>query len=268
MVDHHRERSDRVPLVRADELADAMRRDRAALQRIPRWVSDEAYEAAIAGYGLPASVKDLIDRDLGDDPTYTDLLVHEATHLRSPVSYLEIGTSVGKNLYQLLSALGSAHLVALDLEDVSPVLRSFLGERVERLDTWPTPAGSLRSDDAYLERYAEVLGSNVVEYLCADEWDRALWPGHSSRDGTSTWSSPMQNTAPRPSNTKQEMLLRHDLLDPSGFIMVWDGLGDTRTDAFMDTWERIRDRYALPDREPADGNGPRLVGRQRAAAAR
>ena len=246
LVDHHRERSDRVPLVRADEVADAMRRDRAALDHVPRWVSDETYDGAIAGYGLPASVKNLIDRDLGDEPTYTDLLVHEATHLRSPVRYLEIGTSVGKNLYQLLSALRSAHLVALDLEDVSPVLRSFLGEQVKRLDTWPTPAGSLRSAAAYLDSYPDALGSNVVDYLCADEWDDEAWARLSGRHFNLILSD--AEHSPEAIRHEASMLLRHDLLDPTGFIMVWDDLGDTRTDAFIDTWERIRDRYALPDR--------------------
>ena len=29
--------------------------------------------------------------------------------------------------------------------------------------------------------------------------------------------------------------------------MAWDDLGGARTDAFLEIWERLRDRFALPN---------------------
>ena len=43
------------------------------------------------------------------------------------------------------------------------------------------------------------------------------------------------------------MLERYDLIDRRGFVMVWDDLGDSMTDAFLSVWERMRVRYSLPD---------------------
>ena len=43
------------------------------------------------------------------------------------------------------------------------------------------------------------------------------------------------------------MLERYDLIDRRGFVMVWDDLGDSMTDAFLSVWERMRVCYSLPD---------------------
>jgi hypothetical protein len=138
--------------VLAADVALEMADNRAALREVPVWISDHDYAASVFRYGLPEQVRPLIDLDVGTEPTYSDFLLHCARQLPQPVSYLEIGVSVGKSFYQLLRGLRSSHLVGLDLEDVSPALREHLGTQVERVDSWAGVAGSLRVAPSAIDR--------------------------------------------------------------------------------------------------------------------
>ena len=245
LLDHHRARSDRQLLIQARDVLGDLERNRAVLREIPSWISDEVYERSVFNYGLPDRVRPLIDREVGDEPTYTDLLVHAARHLQPRVAYLEVGVSVGKNFYQLLRALTSSRLVGFDFEDINPVLRQRLGQKVERLGSWPTPTGSLREAPSSMDRYSMVPGDNLVDYICADIWDESAW----ARLAGSRFNVVFSDGAHSPDALRHEarMLERHDLLDSGGFIMVWDDLGGAMTDAFIEIWERLRGRFDLPD---------------------
>src|SRR3954447_11554314 len=73
--------------------------NRRLVTAVPEWISDETLRTSIFRYGIPEEIRDLIDRDVGFGASYTDALALFAASLRKPVSYLEIGISVGKNFW-------------------------------------------------------------------------------------------------------------------------------------------------------------------------
>ena len=245
VLDHHRERSDRTPLVTAVEVASELADNRSALSKVPEWISDDVYRTSVFQYGLPERVRHLIDLDVGVEPTYADLLLHYARRLPQPVTYLEIGVSVGKTFFQMLQGLRSSHLVGFDLEDISPTLRAYLGPRAPSRDTWTNLAGSLRLAPSAIDRYPEAPRDHLVEYVSADIRDERAWMRLRGR----AFNVVLSDAEHSPDAILHEaaMLERYDLLDPRGFVMVWDDLGDGMTDAFLEVWERLQVRFGLPD---------------------
>ena len=99
--------------------------NRKNLSKIKSFLSDTDYKASADNYGLPNSVRHLIDSPIGDSPTYTDLLLFLSQKLNvSKISYLEIGVSVLKNFYQIASFLEKSELYAFDINKPNPPISS------------------------------------------------------------------------------------------------------------------------------------------------
>ena len=65
----------------------------------------------------------LIDKPLNEQLTYVDLLMYLQPHLKCErLKYVEIGVSVLKTFYQVVSFLENADLYAYDINDINPTI--------------------------------------------------------------------------------------------------------------------------------------------------
>lgn len=209
---------------------EVIRTNRRYLHSVARWIAPADYRASRDRYGCPPRLLALLDRPIDEQPTYTDLLVHAAQRLPVPVRYLELGVSVGKNLYVLARALRDAILIGFDWERINPVLeRQFVRTGTEGRLRWYRCAG------------------NRVGYLQGDIASAADWAALAGW----RFNLILSDACHQPTMLRNElaMLARYDLLDPAGFVIVWDDL-DRRasgpvTRAYREIAGALRSRYGL-----------------------
>ncbi|GEM_PF-5963030 len=94
---------------------DIIHKNRAHLHSVKNWIALENYRRSRAHYGcLPRMLP----------------LLNVASPLPSGVRYLELGVSVGKNIYVLANAFAAGFVIVwddLDRLESGPVTRAFLG---------------------------------------------------------------------------------------------------------------------------------------------
>lgn len=238
ILDHHRTNTDSTLLFPTCALQENRERNRASLAEIPNWIDDEVYENAVYWYGLPRHVRSLIDADLGDCITHTEVLSAYADALSSPVKYLEIGISVGKNFFQIMRHLKGSELVAFDFEDINPVLRDTLGSAEEMLAQWPTPHDSMRKKPSSHVRYKDCINGNDIDYICADIWDEKAW----QRLGGQRFNLILSDASHSPDALIHEwrMIMKYNILAQDKFVMIWDDLGGAMGDAFTEITQEAR----------------------------
>lgn len=159
------------------------RRTRAALGEVPRWMPPKERTLSgsniiVAGninYGVSAEVEALLDKPVGLEISYTDVLAWLLLSLSTP-RYLEIGVSVGKNLHRMLHAAaayggGGESVIGLDLEPISPRLEA-LYPPAARLRTWLTPA---LVDGG--ERDGRPAPASSLKHDAESTLDAHEWPG-------------------------------------------------------------------------------------------
>ena len=205
-------------------MAEIMRQNRAVLAKIPNWIEDADYEGSIFHYGLPRQIRPFINRPIGEEMTYSDLIAYFARGLKAPVRYFELGVSVGKNFFQMLPQLKGADIVVLDIEDIiediNPVLERVLDKRssVE----WETMAESLRKRPSRLTEYSFAANNNRVRYLAGDVFDEASWQRLAGEKFNLVFSDAYHSGDAL--IREWEKLKRFELLDAREFTMLWDDL--------------------------------------------
>jgi predicted O-methyltransferase YrrM len=204
--------------------------NRRYLRSVDHWIADEDYYNSRGRYGCPPHVLPLLNLPLDEQPTYTDLLVHAARRLRAPVRYLELGVSVGKNLYVLANALENAVLVGFDWERINPLL----ARQFESI-------GALGRMRYYRHR------SNEIAYLEGDISRIANWDALAALRFNLVFSDACHQ--PEMLRHEWRMFERYGLLDRAGFVMVWDDLdrlaSGSVTQAFEEIAATMRRRYRL-----------------------
>lgn len=222
-------RSHQRPFVDAHALEPYIKKNRETLASVKDWIDADAMAQSFFAYGVPDTTKPLLNMKINNQPTYTDVISKLLDEMKSPVNYLEVGVSVGKNFLQLASALSNAMLTGFDVEDISPVLQSrFLG-RGQRA-TWQPPATSIRRRASYLADLA--YGSNKVQYLCGDVFDEAAWKQLEGRAFNFIYSDAFHSADAL--LHEWEMIKKYGLLNQKSFICMWDDLGGDMTDAFAE----------------------------------
>ena len=244
----------------ADELAEPIRANRASLQSVDNWIDEKAFTRSYFQYGVPGFLKEVINKPIGNAPTYTDLMVLLARRYFQKVNYLEIGVSVGKNFFQLLNALDNTRFSAFDIEEINPVLAGKLapGARTE----WDTPASSIKKNKSSLSTF-DYRGKKV-DYLSGDVWDTNSWAKLEGNKFNLVFSDALHT--PQAILFEFEMLVKYRLLDDQ-FIIVWDDLVGKMKNSFFriirkyDTVYRIKDIYLLEiNGWVGENEGPHSVG--------
>ncbi|HEY4108757.1 class I SAM-dependent methyltransferase [Puia sp.] len=232
----------------AAELEEPIRTNRASLQKVETWIDEEAFARSYFQYGVPGSIKAVIDQPIGNTPTYTDLMVLLAKRYFQSVNYFEIGVSVGKNFFQLMNALDNVRLTAFDIEEINPVLAKKLtpGKRTE----WDTPAGSIKKNRSSLSNFS--FGGKAVNYLSGDVWDANSWAKLEGNKYNLVFSDALHT--PKAILFEFEMLVKYRLLDDR-FIIVWDDLVGKMKNSFFRIIRQYNKVYGIKDIYLLDING-------------
>jgi len=232
----------------ADALAGYIRANRQSLQQVDNWIDEAAFLKSYFQYGVPEFLKPVINKPIGDAPTYTDLMVLLAERYFKQVNYLEIGVSVGKNFFQLLNALDNTRFTAFDIEEINPVLAGRLtkGGRTE----WDTPAKSIKKNRSSLSEFS--FNSKKVSYLSADVWDSNSWAKMEGDQFNLVFSDALHT--PEAILFEFEMLVKYGLLADK-FIIVWDDLVGKMQKSFFKIIRRYNEVYGIKDIYLLDING-------------
>lgn len=198
------------------------------ISAVQRWLPDDALRDSVFRYGIPEELDRLIDCDVGSGISYTDALAYLALTLKTPVRYLELGVSVGKNFWPMIHHLGNGRAIAFDIEEMAPVLRPLL--RPQTVRKWTTIPGSMKKSASSLSECAPEGISAKVSYLSADVFDDASWAQLQGEKFNLIFSDAFHSGEAL--RREHEMLSKHSLFDNDELIMVWDDLGGEMTEAF------------------------------------
>jgi hypothetical protein len=209
--------------------------NRRTLARVECWIDEQTYSNSVFNYGLPPQVRRLIDKEIGNELTYSDALVYLCTSLPQPIRYLELGVSVGKNFTQVLYALKNSELTGFDIEEINPTLVQLL-EQIDKI-TWKSPSQSLRRAASSLNEYHFTKNNNKVTYVCADIWDERAWSHLAGRQFNVIFSDALHS--PDALLHEHAMLRKFNLLSDN-FVMLWDDLDGGMREAFEEIARRLK----------------------------
>lgn len=217
-----------------DRFAAVYRSNRNTLRSIPQWIDRAAMDQSLWNYGVPlewVKTQHQADRtgvnDIEDDITTADVIGFLAAGMK-PLSYLEIGVSVGKTLTQIAKANPGSQLVGLDIEEINPVLKSqFDTSQVEWRGPEGSPANAL--DGRIILKYPTMTRLHdktakvSLDYLSADQFRPQTWENLSGRKFNLIYSDGVHT--PEALRTELSYLNRFDLIDRRRpFAMVWDDM--------------------------------------------
>jgi hypothetical protein len=232
-------------LTAADRKRDVKARNRATLALVKNWITDSDYENSIYRYGIREKNRGRIDAPVGEETTLADLIAFLSKDLKKDLHYLEIGVSVGKNLFQMLHQWNNALLVGFDIEDINPVLEDYLkkGARV----SWQTMKGSPRKKQSNLTDYTFEQNHNHVRYLAGDLFDDSSW----ARLAGNSFNLIFSDACHEPSAILREwhQIKSLRLLDQDEFIFVWDDLRGEMQAAFEQIAAEMRTAFSIPASE-------------------
>ena len=228
-----------LPFVPAD-LARYVPANRKVLAGVDNWIDEKAFARSFFNYGVPDFIRDLINKPIGDNPTYTDLMTLVADRYLGSVNYLEIGVSVGKNFFQLLNALPQARFTAFDIEEINPVLASRL--TAESKTEWDTPAKSVKKNRSSLSEFS--FQGKGVSYLSGDVWDANSWSRLEGNPFNLVFSDALHT--PQAILFEFEMMVRYRLLGER-FVIVWDDLVGKMQQSFFKIVRKYNEVYGLKE---------------------
>lgn len=211
--------------------------NRQTLLSVPKWLSEEQSNKSYFNYGVPDQIKNLIDLEIGDEITYTDLLLYYTRKLKS-INYLELGVSVGKNFLQLANQLDKATLTGFDIENINTPLE----ERFKYLDKieWETFQDSLRKEKSNLKRFK--FNTNSINYMAGDIWDENSWSKLKGQKFNIIFSDALHD--PKALLWEYEMIKKYSLLNDN-FIYLWDDLNNGLEKSFKTIAEDLKKEHKL-----------------------
>lgn len=211
-VPHARGRQEAIGL---GEAIDLGRANRELLRRTGPWVDREAIAASRLHYGLDhLTAFEILTADSGErDPTLTDLVCLMAR--RTPqLSYLEIGVSVGRNLWQVMHACRGARITGMDMDPLYPPLAKRLV---------PEEEPEVSAGAAKVQRFSYPSHGHAVELVVGDVLAETTWAALEGRRFNLIFSDALH--APEAILYEWHQLVSRRLLSPGGFAMLWDDLG-------------------------------------------
>ncbi len=219
--------------------------NRESLALVPVWIYPDEWVSppTLFNYGLPRHVFHLINLPQSNEPTEADLLCmfllqRAAEEPNETLRYLEIGTSVGKNAFQIArfasQFLPSFELHFLDLEKPNPTFANLLSalsdappvvrEGSPYVQTkYPSGYVSPRGSTPYRSHLWK-RGSNLFTYHEGDEFDNKIWSRESlgNRPFHVVFSDALHN--PEALLHEFSMLDSQGLVDPANVVYCFDDL--------------------------------------------
>lgn len=210
---------------------------------INKWANPKDLENAVFRYGLPAEVEHKVTIDVGERINLSDLVSFLLTQFDGDVSnYMEMGVSVGKTLFQVLTINCRANVVAFDVEKINPTFEKLLEPAMVRSKSKPEEKllghefnsidyDSPKKDDCTLNTYDQgLLRGNNFYYLNCDEFDNVGWNRMEQLVATFPTQS-YQVIFSDALHTEDaisfeiDRIFQHNLLNKDHFAYVWDDMG-------------------------------------------
>ena len=221
-------------------LAKVIAENRTIQSKVSNWIDKEAFKNSCFNYGVPDFIEVVLNKELNNDPTYTDIMKALVYKHFGQLNYLEIGVSVGKNFHQMMNIEVPASITGFDIEEINPILKNILTEK-EKI-TWSTPSKSIKKTDSSLTSFYHQ--STPVEYLCADVWDTNSWQKLENRKFNLIFSDALHT--PEAILFEFEMIVKYGLLDDK-FIIVWDDLVGKMKNAFFKIIKKYDKTFGIQD---------------------
>ena len=200
--------------LRLDDATAVARANRDLLRRTGEWVDRDAIASSRLHYGVDhlAALDVLGGETGGRETTLTDLVCLMAR--RTPkLSYLEIGVSVGRNLWQVLHATECAEVTGLDMDRLYPPLAARLV---------PDDEAETRDGRVAIQRFRYPARGHRITQVVGDVLDEACWAALDGARFNLVFSDALH--VPEAILFEWHQLLSRRLLDPAGFTMLWDDL--------------------------------------------
>jgi len=239
-----------------DEMEEIKKTNRLSLELVEDWIDDTAFSVSCFKYGVPDFLKKEINKPIGNELTYTDLMLYISRKHFPFINYLEIGVSVGKNFFQLINAHEKGCFTGFDIEEINPVLQQRL--KFKSHQEWKTPIESIKKNLSSFKKY-EFKGTEV-NYLCADVWDENSWSKLKGNKFNIVFSDALHT--PQAILFEFEMLVKYELLDEQ-FVIVWDDLVGKMKNSFYGIIRKYNKLYNVQDIYLLNING--WVGQNEAA---
>ncbi len=224
-----------------DQISPIVAYNRNTLRKVSQWIDEDVYQKSLFQYGLPETVRHLIDNPLGDEITYSDAMLYLSQFLKKKIEYLEIGVSVGKNFFQVMNFLKGSSMTGFDIEEINPVLERFL--TLQEKSEWTTRSQSLKQSNSSLKQYEFSQNRNSVRYISGDVYDESCWQRLSGYKFNIIFSDALHSADAL--LYEWEMIKKYELLDADEFLMVWDDLGGEMERAFDQIWADVAKTYGL-----------------------
>ena len=194
--------------------------NRAVVASFGDWIDPAAMAASTFQYGLSPEWATALQRPSSAKLSYSDILAYIASASSTDTSYLEVGVSVGKNFWQVLNHVRGGFLAGLDIENINPPLAS----KLTPVSSEPIASSfqSVRKSGPKLECFEFAPRQNRVEYHAGDVFDPAIWQGLKGRKFNLIFSDAFHH--PEAVLFEWKQLIELDLLDRSGFTILWDDL--------------------------------------------
>ena len=198
-------------------LAAAKRLNRDSLRQISNWVDETSMQNSLCKFGTSEQTRVDINQEIGDGTTYSDLLATFCAMIERP-NYLEIGVSVGKNFWQVINCNKIGNFWGLDIENMNAVLErklTFVSQ-----SNIPSSYKSPRSEDSHISRF--LYKGSSISYSAGDVYDDAVWNAFDGQKFSLIFSD--ASHTPEAIRSEWDQIISRDLLDRTGFTIVWDDL--------------------------------------------
>ena len=228
------------------KLAQIKRTNREAIHSIT-WYNEDLFARSLNNYGISLASAPLLDSEIGAETTLSDVVTYHCAQLRSPVHYLEIGVSVGKNFVQVLTGSVEGCFSGFDIEDINPAITRDL--RHLSREEWPAldPETARRASGVDLSRrspssldiFEDRSGKKMVRYLAGNVFDERCWQVL-AREKYDLIFSDALHTGP---GIKHEysMMKKYKLIGSGPLTIIWDDLHfPGMREAFLDITNDLR----------------------------
>jgi hypothetical protein len=227
----------KVPVNFDSRLYSIITKNRETLEHIPNWLKEDTRSSSYFNYGVPDDIFPLLDLNINNDITYTDLIAYCSNYLKS-INYLELGVSVGKNFLQLANQFENAELTGFDIENINPTIEGLFEPNGSQ--SWATMDGSIRKESSFLNTYK--YKSNHINYLAGDIWDEDSWAKLKGKKFNLIFSDALHDHSAL--LWEYEMIKKFELLDKN-FIFFWDDLNHGLEDAFFKIALELKNTFSL-----------------------
>lgn len=227
-------------LVPSSKIKPYIEYNRGTLNTINKWIDDEVYENSIYNYGIPKRVKHLLNSDIGNEITYSDVILFLSQRLKKRISYLELGVSVGKNFYQMINYFKNSLIIGFDIENINPILEKLFLEKA-LMEEWETIGSSMRKNNSTKNQYVYPKNNNKIQYISGDIWDENSWQRLEGNKFNLMFSDALHS--PEALLFEYKMIEKYALLDNDEFLIFWDDLGGEMTESFNKISTNLMDKY-------------------------